>query len=326
MAEAVVRCVLGKITEAAYQEVLTLYRMGDKVEWAKRELKWVSVFLKDADAKRNQDARVEQWVEDVKEVAYLIEDALDNYIVKMGGGRSKGLLTNLTPKALIARHEIGTEIDKIKERMNEIKVNRENFGIAILENSSRGSARLPLRPVVIPEIDKTEVVGFEDDINNICMQLIDQSVSRRSVISIVGPGGRGKTTLATKVYKSAEVRCRFDCRIWVTISQEFKIIDVLKKMLKLLGINAGEVGDEEYFITELHKSLSKKRYLIVLDDMWSIDLWTQLEVALPEDCIGSRVLITARFIVFLLFFSSNVFKIRYQSIRYKMAVNSMCLC
>ncbi|KAJ4807111.1 Disease resistance protein (CC-NBS-LRR class) family protein [Rhynchospora pubera] len=100
MAEAVVQYVLGKITEAAYQEVLFLYGVKDKVEWAKRELEWVSAFVRDADAKakQNNGALVKKWVEEVKEVAYMIEDALDQFFVKMGGERSnsKGVLKKVS--------------------------------------------------------------------------------------------------------------------------------------------------------------------------------------------------------------------------------------
>ncbi|KAJ1689230.1 hypothetical protein LUZ63_013385 [Rhynchospora breviuscula] len=295
MAEAAVHYVLGKIAEAAYQEVLFLYGVGDKVEWAKRELEWVGAFVRDADAKQNNDALVKKWVKEVKEVAYMIEDALDEFFVKMGGARSKGVLGRVShkPKELIERHKVATAIDKVKERLKEIKENRENYGITSLPSSS---SRQFVRPVFTPETDKTEVVGFEDDIKNICEQLRDESVFRLSVISIVGPGGRGKSTVASKIYKSFGEENHFDCCIWVTISQEFKIVDVLKKMLKKLqGQNPG-VGDEEDFITELHGSLSKKKYLIVLDDVWSSVHWTRLEKALPNVHNGSRVLITTRFI------------------------------
>lgn len=56
--------------------------------------------------------------------------------------------------------------------------------------------------------------------------------------------------------------------------------------------------EEELFIAELYNSLRGKIYLIVLDDVWSTDLWAQLQVALPEAKNGSRVLITTRFVLF----------------------------
>jgi NB-ARC domain len=66
---------------------------------------------------------------------------------------------------------------------------------------------------------------------------------------------------------------------------------------KLKGTDANiPQTDPKYFlITELHKSLKEKKYLVVLDDVWSTDLWSELQMALPEDNNGSRVLITTRF-------------------------------
>ncbi|KAJ1695494.1 hypothetical protein LUZ63_012192 [Rhynchospora breviuscula] len=305
MAEFVVNYVLGRIADTAYAEALSLLGVREKVERVKRDLKWVSAFLKDADAKRNKDARVKQWAEEVKEVAYMIEDVLDEYFVEMGGGRSMSCLKKIGhfPKELIARHKLASEIDEIKERMKEIEENTKKFGISEAESGSRDRPPQLARPVENPDIGKVEVIGFEDDFNNVCRQLFDQSVSRRSVISIVGPGGRGKTTLAKKIYKSAEEKHHFNCLIWVTISKEFEIVGILKKMLrKLREISKNEEKrDEEHFLTELCMSLRNKKYLIVLDDVWSTENrsespWARLENALPNDDNGSRVLITTRFI------------------------------
>ncbi|TQD98707.1 hypothetical protein C1H46_015700 [Malus baccata] len=40
--------------------------------------------------------------------------------------------------------------------------------------------------------------------------------------------------------------------------------------------------------------LEPKRYLIVLDDVWDINLWRQINVALPNGTHGSRVMLTTR--------------------------------
>jgi ATPase subunit of ABC transporter with duplicated ATPase domains len=305
MAEIILRIVLGKLADGLVQEALFLYGVHDKVERVQRDLTWIQAFLKDADTKRHKDERVKKWVNEVQEVGYLIEDVLDKFLAEVGGGKPEGLCNKLKrigkmPMKLIAKHKLGNEIDKIQQRLREIKENTTMYGIEGLKETSGASVEQPIRPFVHPDIDETEVVGFEVDRKIIVDQLIDTNITWRSVVSIVGAGGSGKTTLAKEVYKSAEVkRHDFGFSMWLTISQEYKLIDILMKMLEKIR----EVHDlerqnkgEDYFITELNKSLSEKKYLVVLDDVWqSNNVWTQLQAALPNANNGSRVLITTRF-------------------------------
>ncbi|CAI9090731.1 OLC1v1025558C1 [Oldenlandia corymbosa var. corymbosa] len=51
------------------------------------------------------------------------------------------------------------------------------------------------------------------------------------------------------------------------------------------------IGD---LATLLYKRLKKNRYLIVLDDMWSIRAWDDMKLSFPDDLNGSRILITSR--------------------------------
>ncbi|KAM3321308.1 hypothetical protein P3S67_008510 [Capsicum chacoense] len=50
---------------------------------------------------------------------------------------------------------------------------------------------------------------------------------------------------------------------------------------------------EEELADMLHKSLKRKRYLIVLDDIWSCEVWDGMRRCFPtEDDVGSRILLT----------------------------------
>ena len=106
-------------------------------------------------------------------------------------------------------------------------------------------------------------------------------------------------------FHSDEVKRHFGISMWLTISQEYKLIDILMKMLeKIREVHDSERHNkgEDYFLTELNKSLGERKYLVVLDDLWPRNnIWTQLQPALPNANNGSRVLITTRFVcIFLL--------------------------
>ncbi|PON44758.1 NB-ARC domain containing protein [Parasponia andersonii] len=57
------------------------------------------------------------------------------------------------------------------------------------------------------------------------------------VVSVVGMGGLGKTTLAKLVYSSSDVKRHFDCCAWVFISQQFAVRDVLFEILVQIGFD-----------------------------------------------------------------------------------------
>ncbi|KAJ4794708.1 Disease resistance protein (CC-NBS-LRR class) family [Rhynchospora pubera] len=131
----------------------------------------------------------------------------------------------------------------------------------------------------------------------------------RAVITIVGTGGVGKTTLAHMVYKRTKAHFHFD--IMLSVSQQFSVIDLLRRMLNKIGhwpkgleiqkkkkkIEQSLPSDEEEvdnYVGTLKRLLNRKRYLIILDDVWGVDLWNQLKDALPDNNNGSRVLMTSR--------------------------------
>ncbi|KAJ4802849.1 Disease resistance protein (CC-NBS-LRR class) family [Rhynchospora pubera] len=213
------------------------------------------------------------------------------------------------PKQIPELHELGLEINEILKRIKNISESREKYGTNNLGEGSEGQIELPARRVrqlLVPDFDDPAVVGFDQYKDDIVKQLLDDNIKRRCVVSIVGTGGLGKTTLARKVYNSPNVKAEFGLhRIWATISQNFELVDTLRNLLKeVLKKDVVQGEKEEYYRTKLYESLLEKKYLVVLDDVWPSkkvrdDVWTdtfwnQIKEGLLDTQNGSRVLITTR--------------------------------
>ncbi|KAD7117466.1 hypothetical protein E3N88_04734 [Mikania micrantha] len=138
------------------------------------------------------------------------------------------------------------------------------------------------------------VVGLIRDAKLIRDKLVEDQ-KQLDVVSIVGMGGLGKTTLATKVFNDPFVVYHFHIRAWVTISQTYETHDLLIQLLASVCPGFDPVNTSALRLREkLHKSLIGKRYLIVVDDIWSIKAWDNLKLFFPNNNKGSRVLLTSR--------------------------------
>ncbi|KAL3534413.1 hypothetical protein ACH5RR_002874 [Cinchona calisaya] len=151
----------------------------------------------------------------------------------------------------------------------------------------------------ISEASKADIdelmLGLSDQEELIFDQLMSGS-PRRDIVSIVGMPGLGKTTLAKRVYNDPKSTIYFHVRAWCGVSQEYQI---RKLLLDILSDVSGfsqvflQMTDEE-LEERLRQNLLRKRYLIVMDDLWNIKAWNDLDRSLPDNRTGSRILITSR--------------------------------
>ncbi|KAM7528804.1 hypothetical protein LguiB_032214 [Lonicera macranthoides] len=189
---------------------------------------------------------------------------------------------------------VATDIERIKIQIETIYENKERYGIQDDKETVDLSVRRSKLQSRRNRVEEKEVVGFIKDANIVIKRLTDGD-SGSTVASIVGMGGLGKTTLAKKVYNDSTVEKQFNCRAWVTVSQEFNIRDLLMNILETMTTvtNEMEKMDDDNLKKELRKLIEAKSYLVVLDDVWSTEVWDGIKDAFPNTYNG-RVLITSR--------------------------------
>ena len=116
------------------------------------------------------------------------------------------------------------------------------------------------------------------------------------MIALVGMGGIGKTTLAQLVYKDRRVVDCFDLKAWVCVSEEFDIVRIMKTILKAITDKSSDDNDLNLLQCKLEERLSRKKFLLVHDDVWNENYNDLEKLQLPfrVSLHGSKIIVTTR--------------------------------
>ncbi|XP_048436206.1 putative disease resistance protein RGA3 [Pyrus x bretschneideri] len=111
-------------------------------------------------------------------------------------------------------------------------------------------------------------------------------------------GGMGKTTLAQQAFNDENVKACFDIKIWVCVSDPFDDIKTAKAIIEAVEKHTSPNSNElETVLQCMSKSIEGKKFLLVLDDVWTEDQrkWEKLKLPLNQSgARGSRILVTTR--------------------------------
>ncbi|KAI3835810.1 hypothetical protein MKX03_013406 [Papaver bracteatum] len=325
--EAVIQVFLEKLTTSISDEIGLLSGVDDEVLHLQNHLQWMSESIRYAYEKRRSDDSyrlVRTWVGQIRTIAFEAEDIIDEFIVKVHllqleeqfkkrhgvRARIKVSLKSFfsTPKQVRLRHELGTQIRKINDKAQILSTTKDMYlplvnGETFIGGSGSSVNNIPsLQEKIKIRRDAIAREEYRDAANiheNSARQITDSLMGnegnddskRLRVISIVGMGGVGKTTLAKRVYYNDDtVMQNFETFAFIYISQTYVMKDLLRSLIK----HFSSVAEEEISCSRLYRCLEESKYLIVLDDIWDTDAWDGIKNAFPDKNNGSRVLLTTR--------------------------------
>ncbi|CAN0928539.1 Disease resistance protein RPM1 [Linum grandiflorum] len=289
-----------------------------QVEEIKKELMSMRSFLEDADDDpegTKSKARQTQ-IAQVRDLVYDVEDIIDKFMYHINKWRGKNTFVQYLrrpfafPRFYWERRQIGTRLRKLNEMIKAIHERYQRFtsdqrqGSALSSPHGGGGGGGVFNPEIALFLSEDDLVGIEAPKRELVGFLTNGDL-QRTTISVLGMGGSGKTTLVANLFNSPFVKQKFDCCAWITVSQTFNIEELFRSLIKEIN-RSDETGggiqiDNDLsamsyrdLLEKLVAYLEHKSYFVVLDDVWTADVWSQIKVSLPNSQKGSRVILTTR--------------------------------
>lgn len=211
------------------------------------------------------------WMTDMREMSYDIEDSLDDFMIHINNddksAKAKGLSLIKKCKRLLdmmkAHQRISKAVHDFKARVKEVGDRDQRYRTGVKSTCRDPNEVVDSRALVIFQ-EASELVGIDEPKNELVSLLTEDGSSSQhqvKVVSIVGFGGLGKTTLANQVFQS--VNNKFDCHAFVTVSRNPDMMKVLRTILSDISgqeYTNTEAGDVQHLLKKISNFLQDKRY------------------------------------------------------------------
>ncbi|KAG2606982.1 hypothetical protein PVAP13_4NG266700 [Panicum virgatum] len=319
LAKVTLETLLPVAKNALADEVILLLGVHEEVSFITNELEMMQAFLRAAGADHrasNEVARI--WVKQVRDLAYDVEDCLQEYLA-LDLGSAVGLgCDGLPPWArwlractavpspgrLRTKHQIAVRIKQVKGRVEEISKRNLRYSIIAQPAGPAAVHDIAIEHQVVDAenfaagiaTEESDLVGRDRHRAELVDHLVSLPVSGEplQVLALWGMGGVGKTVLARDVLRSPRVRQAFQLRPWVTVPHPLVMDEFIASLASQLEMVEAEPGSLVPLHTKAMRHLRDRKYAMVVDDVLTIAEWEKIKQALPDSSTGSCVVVTTR--------------------------------
>nr|BBF89600.1 NBS-NBS-LRR type disease resistance protein-like [Oryza glaberrima] len=314
-ASALLKSVMGRLFMALEKEYSKHKGLAQETHSLQQDLRMIAAAMDDqlrvlgrSDA-RNAVARLH--TEEMLDLSHDIEDCVDRFLHRLtcnhkrgsgsngaGPGGASSMVRRMAHELskVQSRSSFADEIQKLKRRIREAHQRVMDIKSIVdviaggqpttgaMSSSATAPCRNTCNPVSIGE-PVEELLSLLDE--------VEGEPEQMRVISVVGFGGLGKTTLARAVYDSPGAKGKFSHRAWVTIgTSPERDSGILHALLQqVLPKDAIGVDGQHDLEALLKEYLKDKRYLIVMDDI-NMEQWSIIRSTFVDNGTSSRIILT----------------------------------
>jgi rRNA-processing protein FCF1 len=308
LGKSVLDGVLSYANSAIAEEVtLQLGITGDQA-FIRDELEMMLSFLMAAHEERDEHKVVKTWVKQVRNVAYDVEDCLQDLAVRHGKSSWWCFL-----RKLVDRHRVATRMKELRAKVED--VSQRNMRYRLIQGTGPKTAT----GAGPSNISGATMFGIEearrqkDKAKVDLSQLIKEGNEGLRVIAVWGTSGvLGQTVIIKGVYDDLKRSNKFELFAWIRIVHPFNPLEFLQCIMRQFYETSFEEGrktqektnigaqvlkkmgmmKQDDLVDAFSEYVNEKSYLIVLNDLSTIEEWDVIKKYFPDNKKGSRIIVS----------------------------------
>ncbi|KAJ0478447.1 putative P-loop containing nucleoside triphosphate hydrolase, leucine-rich repeat domain superfamily [Helianthus annuus] len=307
---ALLPVVFEKLASAALKELARYEGLVAEIEKCKDWLELIQGVLTQASQMKTTNPAVKPWLKNLQHLAYDIDDVFDGWLteaMQRNFTHDSEDITNKVRKKLIptcctnfssCTNKMHGKLRQINARLELLARQRNDLDLKVKEETRPQNNNTNIGLIRPSAVSPSTTVGrTAEKVEFVQKLLVDNPSDQNfSIVPIVGMAGVGKTNLANFLYNEKKVKNHFAPNmVWVQVSGEFDIIGISQEIFEAVGGEATKAPRNFNKLQEaLRDKLSGKRFLLVLDDVWSESHrdWETLVGPFYTCAPGSKIVIT----------------------------------
>ncbi|XP_051223735.1 disease resistance protein Pik-2-like [Lolium perenne] len=278
------------------------------------ELEMMQAFLMVAHDEGVDSMVVKVWVKQVRDVAYDVEDSLQEFAVRL----QKQSWWRIH-QTLLDRRRVAKQMKELRANVED--VSQRNMRYHLIKGSSSKPATIGGQSAVAEGTTMSgtaEVMRLREKAKVDLVRLINRKDNDLIVIAVSGTsaGHLGKMSIIKDAYEDPMIQKKFECRAWIgKLMCPFNLTEFLQSIIEQFHVNfLQESGEKEKekekaldlqvlrkmrrmkenrLVREFKRYVNEKSYLIILNEIHTIEEWGQIKPCFLINKHGSRIVVCA---------------------------------
>jgi hypothetical protein len=305
LGKSVLDGALGYAKSAVVEEVALQLGVQRDHAFIREELEMMRAFLRAAHDERDDHQVLMTWVKQVRDVAYDAEDILQDCSVHL-----KKPSWWRRPTTLRERRHIAKKMKELRARVEDVSQRNLRYQLVKSVGSTSGDSAEVSGAAAMSGIE--EALRQQNKSKADLIRLINNKDEDLRVIGVWGTADvLGEKSIVKRAYDGLKRDRKFQYHAWISMVPPLNTAAILQDIVMQFAVDSLEeetekhtsapdeaqdlrrlwVAKEDDLVDEFRKFLNEKSYLIVVNNLSTMDEWDQIRTCFPTNKKGSRVLV-----------------------------------